>query len=365
MPAYGENAYYDLRPGLAVPRPDANASDKAIDLDGFFGFAPAMAPLMEAYGDGNLLVVHACGLENPTRSHFEAMRFMEIGMGNPSADLFTGWLGRHLQVTAPSLESGVLRAVAVSDHLPLVLVGGPQTVPIADPAEFGYRGAPATLELRREALAKMYDFAPAALEQAANNTFETIDLLKAIDFAGYQPSGGAAYPESELGNALKSSAALIRAEVGVEALAVDVGGWDTHEQQGPIDGFMSQLMGGFASALSAFYADLQGAGVTNVSLVAMSEFGRNAIENGSAGTDHGHGGMMLAMGSGIRGGQVLADWPGLAPELLYEGQDLEITIDYRDILTEILDKRLGNTDFASVFPDPSYTPKSHGIAIRA
>lgn len=362
---HGDDDYYNLRPGLAVPRPDSGGAGKALDLDGFFGLPPAFSPLMEAYQDSRLLLVHACGLEGTTRSHFEAMHFMEVGTGNPAPSLFSGWLGRHLEVTAPTFESAVLRAAAISDHLPRVLVGGPQTLPVgADPDTFGLAGDTETLELRREALARMNKFAPIALRRSSETTFATLDLLQAIDFAGYQPAGGAEYPEGEFGQAMKSAAALIKAEVGVEALAVDVGGWDTHEQQGPVDGFLSQLMGGFASALAAFHTDLETAGVTNVTTVAMSEFGRNAFENGSAGTDHGHGGAMLVLGHGVRGGQVHAQWPGLAPERLYEGQDLAITTDYRDVLTEILTKRVGNADHASVFPDPSYQPVDHSLMTR-
>ena len=207
----------------------------------------------------------------------------------------------------------------------------------------------------------MYANLPGAFAQATHSTFGTMDLLQQIDFTGYQPSGGVVYPESEFGTALASTAALIKAQVGVEAVAIDLGGWDTHDFQGPVDGGMAALMTVLAEGLAAFHKDLQSAGQNRVMVTAMSEFGRNAFENGSAGTDHGHGGVMLAMGSAVAGGRVITDWPGLAPGQLFEEQDLGITIDYRDILTEILGERLGNADPAAVFADPAYAPVDRGL----
>ncbi len=358
---YAERNYYNLRPTLAIQPPDAGGANRALDLDGAFGFPPALEPLLEAYRAGDLLVVHACGLENPTRSHFEAMHFMEVGRGDPPASLYTGWLGRHLQATAPTLRDGVLRAVGIGAGLQRTLVGGPLTVPVRDPAEFGLEGR--SRRAREAALEVMYAVAGEPLQTTAVNTFRTIDLLDDIDFRGYQPAGGAAYPDDEFGYALRSTAALIKAEVGVEAVAIDLGGWDTHDFQGPVEGHMAGLMGSLAAGLGAFHQDLFAGGVENVVVVAMSEFGRHAFENASGGTDHGHGGLMLVLGGAVAGGRVLTDWPGLGDGQLYEGQDLEITIDYRDVLTEILTRRLGNPDYRTVFDDPGYTPRTHGVTV--
>lgn len=361
VPPHGESAYYQLRPNLALPRPDSGQAGAALDLDGFFGFAPALAPLMAAYSAEDLLVVHGTGKTDPTRSHFEAMYSMEVGQPEPPTSLATGWLGRHLQTTAPTSEAAVLRAVGIGAGLQRTLVGGPQTLPIADLDAFGFAGPQAAVPGRRQALEDLYALASDPMKTAAENTFRTIDVLDAIDFEGYVPADGAAYPESEFGRSLRSSAALIRAEVGVEAIAVDLGGWDTHDVQGPVDGGMSQLMGDLAQTLAAFHQDLDGAGVGNVTVVVMSEFGRNAFENASLGTDHGHGGMMMVMGKAVAGGRVLTDWPGLEHGQLYEGQDLAITIDYRDVLTEIVTGRLGNPDYRNVFPDEGYSPVNRGV----
>jgi uncharacterized protein (DUF1501 family) len=358
---HGEDAYYQLRPTLAIPRPDAGGAGRALDLDGFFGLPPALQPLLEPYQDGALAIVHACGLPNTTRSHFDAMHKMEVGDDDPAASLITGWLGRHLLATAPTVADGFLRAVGIGAGLQRTLVGGPKTLPIGDLETFGLAGDPVTFDARRQALETMYAAVPDPLGSSARDTFGTLELLEQIDFASYQPAGGASYPEGEFGTALESTAALIKAEVGVEAVAIDLGGWDTHELQGPVEGQMSAVMATLAEGLAAFHRDLATGGFDNVVTVATSEFGRNAFENGSAGTDHGHGGAMFVLGTPVHGGRVVADWPGLAPELLYEGQDLQITIDYRDVLTEILTERLDNPDFRTVFADPEYQPRDHGI----
>ncbi len=358
---YLEPNYYQLRPTLAIAPPDSSAPFSALDLDGQFGLAPAMRPLLDAYGAEDLLIVHACGQHAPTRSHFAAMNLMEVGSQNPPGDLITGWLGRHLANTAPTVQEGALRALALGFGLPRTLVGGPRTLPIPDPSQFDLGGDPATLDARRDAVAAMYDAAPDPLNASARATRATVDLLHTIDFAGYQPADGTTYPESELGRALQASAALIRAEVGVEAMTIDSGGWDTHDLQGPVDGVMASLMGDLASSLAAFHADLRGSGTDRVTTVVMTEFGRNVIENGSEGVDHGHGGVMMVLGAAISGGRVLAEWPGLEHDQLHEQQDLAVTIDYRDVLSEIITGRLTNPDWATVFPDPAYTPEPRGV----
>lgn len=358
---HGEASYYQLRPSLAVAPPDAMGPGRAIDLDGFFGLPPALSPLLDAYQDGALAIVHACGLDSTSRSHFDAMHDMEAGMGDPPSSLLSGWLGRHLQATAPAVSDGVLRAVGIGAGLQRTLAGGPLTLPIGDLGTFGLAGNPESFAQRRAALEAMYAAVPDPLGNSARNTFGTIELLEAIDFASYSPAGGAAYPDGEFGVAMKSVAALIKAEVGVEAAAVDLGGWDTHDFQAPIDGQMSVVMGQLAAGLAAFHKDLFADDHTNVSLVAMSEFGRNAFENGSAGTDHGHGGLMFVLGGQVAGGRVITDWPGLGDGQLYENQDLKVTIDYRDVLSEVLTKRACNPDISTVFADPGYTPVDRGI----
>ena len=355
---FNESYYYDKRPTLAVPPPDSPNSNRAVALDDNFGFSQPMTPLMDAFESGDLLIVHACGLENPTRSHFEAMHFMEVGQGTPPATLFSGWLGRHLQATAPTLQSGVLRGVGIGYGLQRTLIGGEKTLPIDDLAYFGLDGPSAPQ--RREAIEAMFEPFSDPLKTATQNTSRTIDLLKSIDFDGYKPQGGAKYPESDFGYAMKSTAALVKADIGVEAIAIDLEGWDTHEQQGNVGGWMERLMRDLSHTVAAFHKDLWASKRSDVAVMCMTEFGRNAFENGSRGTDHGHGSLMLALGGSIAGGRVLTEWPGLDRAQLYDGQDLQITIDYRDIVAEVLTKRAGNPDAKSIFPDAGYRPKDHG-----
>lgn len=355
---HGEDAYYDLRPALAIPRPDSGSPNAAIDLDGFFGFAPAMTALVPAFNAGDLLIVHATGSQDETRSHFDAMKFMEVGKPRDSS-LVTGWLGRHLLSIDPIDANALIRAVGISPALQQTLAGAPDALPIPDPSEFNIFGDENTAHERIVTLASMYQATQEPLATAAANTAAVIQLLDSIDFDGYTSSGSVEYPASEFGMALKATAALIKADVGLEAVAIDKGGWDTHDSQDPIGGQMFGLMSDLAAGLAAFHDDLIANGTRNVVLTCKSEFGRTAHQNASLGTDHGHGNVLFALGQRIAGGAVLTNWPGLEDEQLYEGQDLDVTIDYRDILAEIVQNLLDNNDLGFVFPD--YTPTFQGV----
>lgn len=356
---WADNNYYSLRPTLNVPRPDSGQTNRATNLDGFFGLPPAMVPLLPAYQSGQLLFVHATGSTDPSRSHFDAQRFMEVGKPNDPA-LGTGWLGRHLASVAPMDPNAILRAVGISTGLMRTLVGAPSTLPIPNLDTFNLTGSGSSLVARRDALEDMYGPTADPLRAAAVTTMQTIDLLNTIDFAGYQPAGGAVYPAGNFGTALKSTAALLKAQVGVEAVAIDLNGWDTHANQGIFTGTMASLMTQLAQGLAALHADLNNGTVRpNHIVVAMSEFGRRASQNGSGGCDHGHGNAAIIMGNAVAGGRVLRFWPGLGPGQLYQGLDLEVTIDYRDLLAEIVQERLGGVNLPYIFP--GYTPTFRGI----
>jgi uncharacterized protein (DUF1501 family) len=359
---YGDAPYYTARPTLAVLPPDPlHPTTTATDLDGFFGFPPAMTSLMPAYQAGHLLVVHACGSTDPSRSHFDAQRYMEVGKPADST-LFTGWLGRHLFSVAPTLPNAVLRAVGIGYGLQRTLEGAPNAIPIPDLDQFGLNGNNSTTAMRLDALDDMFQLVADPVKAAAITTQATIALLNTINFAGYAPGGGAVYPGGSFGYALKTTAALIRADVGVEAVSIDVSGWDTHNSQGVLTGTMATLMTTLSQGLAAFHQDMNSGNGKNVTTVCMSEFGRRVKENGTAaiaGTDHGHGNAMIVMGKDIAGGRVLRQWPGLATNQLFQGLDLQVTIDFRDILAEIVSRRLGNPDLSYVFP--GYTPTFRGI----
>jgi uncharacterized protein (DUF1501 family) len=190
--------------------------------------------------------------------------------------------------------------------------------------------------------------------------FETIDLLQSLDISNYSPAGGAVYPEDEegFGLALQQIAQLIKADVGLEVASVDLGGWDTHNAQGTLDGEFNALLGVLGQGLQALYTDL-GDRMRKVTVVVMSEFGRTIEENASQGTDHGHGNMMMLMSGGVQGGQVFADWSGLGPDGRDDADDLAITTDYRNVMAEIIQRRLLNSNINAVFP--KFTPTPLGL----
>ncbi len=359
VPFFDAN-YYTGRPTIAIPRPDSTAANRGIALDNSFAFPQAMSALMPAYTAGNLLVVHATGSIDPSRSHFDAQRYIEVGKPR-DVNVATGWLGRHLATSTPMRSNAPLRALGLSSGLQKTLVGAPLTLPIPDPANFAIAGTVATRVERANWLRG--DFTPAAepVRSSALNALNTIELLRLINFPGYVPAGGAVYPNTGFGRGLRSTAALIKSDIGVEAIQIDLGGWDTHSNQDPLAGSMFRSMQDLSGALGAFHADVMGSGIAQgVTVCVISEFGRNARQNGSLGTDHGRGNCMFVMGRNIAGGRVLVNnWPGLAMEQLENRQDLRVTLDHRDILAEIVRNRLGNPNTAAIFPD--YVPTMRGV----
>ena len=267
VPPFGDPSYYALRPTLAIP-PPGSAANPALNLDGFFGLPPAMAALLPVYQGGQLLIVHASGSTDPSRSHFDAQFFMEIGKPG-DLNVVTGWLGRHLASRPPAKVDAALRGIGFNYGLPQTLVGAPDTLPIPDPANFGLSGNSSTRTQRLTWLGNAYQVERDPLKTAALNTQRTITTLSTLNINGYVPAGGAVYPGGSFGTALRSTAALIRADMGVEAVQIDLGGWDTHSQQGPINGGMAVNMQQFAQAIAAFYVDMVYANkINNVTLVA-------------------------------------------------------------------------------------------------
>ncbi len=348
---YADGDYYAARPTLSVPPP--GGASGARDLDGFFGLAPAAAPLLTPWSNGHLALVHACGSSDPTRSHFDAMARMELGFPNLSPGLVDdGWITRALRQLAPS--GGPLRALGVGELLPLALAGAESALPVSDPASFLFPGRRETAPRRATRLAETHARHGGLVGGAGLGTLASIALLAEIDYGTYVPANGAEYPATPFGARLRSSAALIKARLGIEALTLDLDGWDLHAALGPLDGAMAAQLDELARGLEAFYLDLL-AHLDDYVLVCLSEFGRRVAENASAGTDHGHGNALFVLGGGVNGGQVHGTWPGLAPAALDEG-DLALTTDYRDVLGEILARRLGlgPAALAAVFPQHAF-----------
>ncbi len=350
---HGEEAYYALRPTLGVPRPDDSGKKKeerVLDLDGFFGFHPSMNALLDAWTSQQLAIIHACGAPDESRSHFKAMELMERGVDDERGPA-SGWIGRHL-ATLNTGNSSPLRAVGMGTRPQRSLSGSVPVSALRSIADFHLGGDPRALQQMRAALNTVY-----ADDVLGQDTLSIMDTLEKLDPNNYY-SPFTNYPDTEFGLALKQTAMLIKAEVGLEVSAIDVGGWDTHFAQGSTTGLMPNLMKDLADGIAAFHADMQ-EHMQNLTVVTMSEFGRRASENGSLGTDHGHGSMMMVMGGNVDGGKVHGEWPGLEDGQMIGPGDLAVTTDYRDVLSEVLQKRLNNPATDEIFPD--YSPVMRNV----
>ncbi len=346
---FGDKSYYQLRPNIAIPEPlRGQGTAAALDLDGFFGLHPSLAPLKPLWDRGMLAPIHAVGSPSSTRSHFDAQDYMESGTPDRKATN-DGWLNRYLATSGTceaSCEPSPFRAVAMTQQTPRILAGSAPTVAMNTLEEFSVRGG-GDQTARLEAL---YRTGSAdVIHGAGKDMFEAVKMLKSANPLQYQPQNGAEYPKTPFGNHLKQIAQLIKSNVGLEVAFADIGGWDTHVNQGAATGALAQRLDDFAKSIAALTADL-GDRMDDVVILTMSEFGRMARQNGNGGTDHGHAGAMFVIGGHVRGKQVYGTWPGLAPEQLYEGRDLALTTDFRTVFAEIAGRHLGASKMDALFP---------------
>jgi uncharacterized protein (DUF1501 family) len=354
---YGDDAYYRARPTLGVPSPKngkAAPSGRAIDLNGFFGLNPELKPLYPLFAEGKLAFVHGCGSGDQTRSHFEAMATMERGIAQDRGPA-SGWLARHL-LTSLRDETTPLRAVAFGAGLPDALRGATSAVALNHLDDFRlhcpqeWKTSPLTT-----ALNDIYREASDPVGVAGRETLSVLDRLNRLNPANYKPAHDAHYPDSDVGRSLRQVACLIKGGVGLEVACLDSGGWDTHFVQREIQ---PNLLRDLGSALAAFARDL-GSTLQRVTVLVMTEFGRRVDENSSLGTDHGRGGVWMILGGSVNGGKVFADWKGLDSDKLEQPGDVPVTIDYRDVLAEVIQKRLHNSNVQDIFS--GYQPKSRGV----
>lgn len=351
-PCFEGASYYDRRPTQSVPEP--GSENGGIELGNGFGLHPALGGLKQVYDAGDLAIVHATGLPGGSRSHFDAQADAERGAGLDKS-VVTGWIGRHLQ-SAAWLNESPYRAVGIGTLLQASLRGYPNGLAVRSFRDHRFHAPGREEQLFARTVQRMYSIEDpqTALERQARLVFDTIELMQQLADAEYTPDNGAVYPDTNFGRALRSIAQLIKADVGLETARTDVGGWDTHAQQGTIGGDLANRLAELGNAMTAFYLDL-GSLKDHVTLLTMSEFGRRVDENGSRGTDHGSGNVMFLMGGGVNGGQVFGPWPGLADEHLDDG-DLAVTTDYRDILAEVVQRRLSNSSLDYVLPGHTVTP---------
>jgi uncharacterized protein (DUF1501 family) len=342
---YAEADYYRARPSIAIARPNAGEG-AAIDLDGFFGLNPRLKPLKALWDARQLAIVHACGSPDATRSHFDAQDYMETATPGVKST-GDGWLNRYMQARRIE-EATPFRAVSLTTQLPRMLQGTAPALALSQIGQFGIRGG------QGDAVNASFEslYASAAdriLNGMGREAFDAMKMLKTTDPSRYQPENGADYPRSPFGQALRQVAQLIKANVGVEVAFADVGGWDTHINQGSAQGQLATRLDDLARSIGALITDL-GDRMSDTVVLTMSEFGRAVSENGNRGTDHGHGNAMFVMGGGVRGGHVYGKWPGLAREQRFEGRDLAITTDFRDVFGEIVVRHLGVKDAKPIFP---------------
>lgn len=343
---HGDAGYYAVRRSIAVQRP-GGGEEACIDLDGFFGLHPELKPLKSIWDQGHLAIVHASGSPDTSRSHFDAQDYMESA--NPGRSLPDGWLNRCLQAQ-PEPGATTFRGVALSPTLPRTLRGAYPTVAMPDIRQFSIQ-APGAAVAASKGFESMYeDSVNTVLRGTGKETFAAIKMLQdRLGKGAYQPANGAQYPRGPFGQAMGQIAALIKGNVGLEVAFADIGGWDTHAAQGAGRGRLAGRLNEFGAALAAFYQDL-GDRMQDVCVVTMTEFGRMVKENGSGGTDHGHASCNFILGGAVRGRKVYGQWPGLAPEQLYENRDLAVTTDFRQVFAEMSQGFLGVRDVQRVFP---------------
>lgn len=350
---HAETAYYQMRPSIAIPRPGSgSAGASAIDLDGFFGLHPALAPFHDLWQRGMLAPVHAVGSPSSTRSHFDAQQYMESGTPDRKGTV-GGWLNRYLATKGTCEECSAaerpsaFRAVSMTPQTPLILEGPAPSIAMNDLNDFTIRSSGTQAE---EIEALYYTGAADIVHAAGGEMVEAMRVLRSADPSRYQSENGADYPRSPFGRHLQQIAQLIKADVGLEIAFADVGGWDTHVNQGGSSGQLAARLGDFASSIGALVTDL-GDRMADVTIMTMSEFGRTARQNGNGGTDHGHASALFVIGGSVKGGKkVFGRWPGLEPEQLNEGRDLALTTDFRSVFAEVITKQLGAERIDAIFP---------------
>jgi uncharacterized protein (DUF1501 family) len=343
---FREREYYAARPSIALARPGRDPQ-AALDLDGFFGLHPRLAPLKPLYDAGHLAVVHATGSPDGTRSHFDAQDYMETATPGVKSTP-DGWLNRYLHAREHEAQTP-FRAVALASQLPRALQGVAPALAIGQIDRFGIRAGQSTEMVQSSFESAYAAAADRVLHSTGRDAFDAVRMLKQADPTRYTPSNGAEYPRSAYGEALKQIAQLVRADVGLEVAFAESGNWDHHVNEGAAVGQLATRLDDFGRGIAALVRDLDDR-MQDIVVLTMSEFGRAVAENGNRGTDHGHGNAMFILGGSVRGGKVYGKWPGLAREQRYEGRDLAVTTDFRAVFDEVVHQHLGLTNTRAVFP---------------
>jgi uncharacterized protein (DUF1501 family) len=347
---FGDSDYYNLRPNISIPKP--NDKNGVVNLDGYFGLHPSLKPFENLWKSKQLAVIHSAGSPDNTRSHFDAQDYMESGTpGNKGTR--DGWLNRILQSSQDKADSP-FRAVSLTNQVPRSLLGKSPSIAMTNLADFSIKAGVYTKSVQGGFEEIYEEKTKDSLGEAGKETFEAVNYLKQANPTQYKAENGAVYPNSVFGKSLLQIGQMIKAGIGLEIAFAEVGGWDTHSNevntQNRSQGQLANLLRDFGQSIAALTTDL-GKKMDNVVILTMSEFGRTAKENGSRGTDHGHGNAMFVIGNSVKGGKVYGDWKGLSNSNLNEGRDLAVTTDFRDVFAEVASKHLGNTKLDKIFPN--------------
>jgi uncharacterized protein (DUF1501 family) len=346
---HGERQYYAMRPSINIPK------KSLLDLDGFFGLHPSLSPFLPLWQQRHLAIVHAAGSPDSTRSHFDAQDFMETGTPGLKATE-NGWLNRSLRELPKVPKNSPFRAIALGPSLPRILSGPEPAVAMNNINDFSVGGRNPKASAAASAFEAMYEHSSdSVLHTTGEETFDAVKMLRAADPGKYRPAPGANYPKGKFGDSLRQLAQLIKANLGLQVAFADIGGWDHHVNEGAVEGQIANVLGDFSQSLSALWTDLGDLAEDTV-IVTMSEFGRTARENGNRGTDHGHANVMFVLGGPVTGGKVYGRWPGLDQSQLYEGRDLALTTDFRQVIGEAVARHMGNKNLAQVFPSYDNQP---------
>jgi uncharacterized protein (DUF1501 family) len=339
---YGDEDYYANRPNIAIAKPNSSEG-AALDLDGFFGLNPALSALLPIYQNKDLAMVHACGLVDSDHSHFKTQA--TVDRGSLDQNINSGWLARYANSYENS-DSTAFKSVALSKSIPKSLSGAEQVVALDNIASFAIKAPDSESVAIKNNLLTLFA-GETSLDKVAQATFNGLEEVALINPEDFPVENDAVYPGSGFGNRFKDLALLIKSGIGVETASIDIGGWDTHNDENTA---LTPLAQDFAETLAAFYADM-GDRMQNITVISLTEFGRRVAENGSGGTDHGTGNVAFVMGGGVNGGQVFTDWPGLRAQDLVGPGDLLPTTDYRTVIAELMDKRMNYANHQELFPD--------------
>ena len=362
---YADDAYHRARPTIGIKAPENGSTDttRAIRIDDHYAFHPALKPLHEKFAEGRLTIVQGVGTDNTTGSHFECQDQVEHGDAMHGTPAGGGWLGRFLRARA-SKNLGPLSAVAIGTTLPESLRGAPVVSVMQSLDDIALKTPGGKTDAAALALSQLYGADVTVLGTQGRETLELFKRVRALQTPDYAPSNGATYPKDSFGNGLREVARLIKARVGLEVAAIDLGGWDTHFVQGSTQGFQAQRAQLLAEGLAAFDADIK-AHRSDVTVLVMTEFGRRIQENSSLGTDHGRGFASMILSEKIKGGRILGPWPCVVEEdfAIYGAPSgpggMHIAHDYRSVFSEVLRGAMGLEKADSVFPN--FTPQKVGL----